>query len=233
MQENNDLFQGVFGESEISQIARSIGANDAETRNAIAAALPALLGGMGRAAESDDGAARLTSQIQGLRGQNTSDIFANLPPSRGSSLDSALGPGNELDRSKQRELEMSERRSAEPRSNGGGMLDDIFGGKQKRVEDAIGKSSGLDLSKIGPLLAILGPIVLSVLRSRAASASRSSGGQIDSNDVRDMLRGERSRMESRQGGGILGSLLDQDGDGDFDFSDIVKLGLSFLMGGRR
>lgn len=114
------------------------------------------------------------------------------------------------------------------------MLEDIFGGKKRRVEDAIGKSSGLDLSKIGPLLAILAPIVLGALKSKAVSAgTRSSGGQLDTNDVRDILRGERSRVESRQGGGVLGSLLDQDGDGDFDFSDILKLGMRFVMGPRR
>lgn len=114
------------------------------------------------------------------------------------------------------------------------MLDDIFGGKSKKVEDAIGKSSGLDLRKIGPLLAILAPIVLSALRSRAASAgSRSSGGQLNNEEIRDVLRGERRRVESSPGGGIIGSLLDQDGDGDFDFSDIMKLGMRFMTGGRR
>lgn len=233
MQNDDDLFQGKLSESQISQIASMIGADSEQTRNAIAAAIPTLLGGLGRAVETDSGAQKVTSQMQGIRGNSLDDLFGNLPKSRGSSLDSALGPGNEVIPSQIPGFGTSSTRGSSP-SSGGGMLEDIFGGKKRRVEDAIGKSSGLDLSKIGPLLAILAPIVLGALKSKAVSAgTRSSGGQLDTNDVRDILRGERSRVESRQGGGVLGSLLDQDGDGDFDFSDILKLGMRFVMGPRR
>ena len=235
--EEVDLFQDLLGASQISQIARLIGATDDQTRNAVAAALPTLLGGMGRAAESDEGAARITAQMQGVKGNGFDDIFSNLPNPRPSSLDSSLGPGNELDRNQIPNIRIPSSRgegSGSSGGSGGGMLDDLFGGKSKRVEDAIGKSSGLDLSKIGPLLAILAPIVLSALRSRAVSAgTRSTGGQIHADDVRDVLRGERRRVEASPGGGMLGALLDQDGDGDFDFSDILKLGMRFLTGARR
>lgn len=33
-------------------------------------------------------------------------------------------------------------------------------------------------------------------------------------------------MENRATGGLLAGLLDQAGDGDFDFVDIIKLGMS-------
>lgn len=102
---------------------------------------------------------------------------------------------------------------------------EVFGGRKGRVEEAIGKSSGLDLSKVGPLIAILAPIVLGAMRSKASAAGR---GQIHPGDLSDMMRRERSSVESKSGGSLLGRLLDQDGDGDFDFNDIIKIGLSFL-----
>ncbi|MCE3016345.1 MAG: hypothetical protein ACK56W_14105 [Pirellula sp.] len=45
-----------------------------------------------------------------------------------------------------------------------------------------------------------------------------------------MFRRERTSVESRAGGSIIGKLLDQDGDGDFDLSDMLKLGMRILSG---
>jgi hypothetical protein len=45
-----------------------------------------------------------------------------------------------------------------------------------------------------------------------------------------MLRGERQTMEGHATGGLLAGLLDQDGDGDFDFQDMVDLGMKRFFG---
>ncbi len=240
MTESYDLLNGQLDEAQIRQIAQSIGANEEETRNAIAAAIPTLIGGLGRAAESPEGAERITSQIQAFGSLGGGDIFSNLPAPRGSSLDKSLGPGNELPGRTSGGSPLGGRPGSSPQQPSGGlpggdMLDQIFGGKKKRVEEAVGKSSGLDLKKVGPLLAILAPIILGALRSKASAGSKANPGkkeQFDPGSITDILRGERTRVESKQGGSLIGRILDQDGDGDFDFADILKLGMRFL-GGRK
>ncbi|MBU6172889.1 MAG: DUF937 domain-containing protein [Planctomycetes bacterium] len=274
-----DLLHEQLDEKSIREIANYIGADESQTRSAIAASIPTILGGVVRYAETEQGAAQLTKQIDGIGGasigdilgellgapsrpptpgrpqrapanddilpptgnaapprynqRGESDIFADLPkPSGNSPLDRSLGPGNELPSHPK-----SARVPEAPRSPRPGqmpdILGDVFGNKQKKVEDAIGKSSGLDLKKIGPLLAILAPIVLSAMRAKASSASASKGGGgFNPGDLSDFARRERRSVEAKTGGSLLGKLLDQDGDGDFDLSDMLKLGFGFLSGRR-
>jgi hypothetical protein len=153
---------------------------------------------------------------------------------RPSPLDSALGPGNELPRSRNPIPVDPSTGSVSPKSMDD-ILGNVLGGKQKRVEESIGKSSGLDLRKIGPLLAILAPLVLGAMKVRAGTRpSGGSGSGIDPRDLSEMMRNERGSVERRPGGSMIGRMLDQDGDGDFDLSDIMKLGMRFLFsGGRR
>jgi hypothetical protein len=49
-----------------------------------------------------------------------------------------------------------------------------------------------------------------------------------------VLGQERARVQQQGGlgGGLLGSLLDQDGDGEVGLGDLLKMGGS-LLGGRR
>ena len=47
-----------------------------------------------------------------------------------------------------------------------------------------------------------------------------------------MLGQERSQVRQQAGSGVLDALLDQDGDGDVDASDLLTLGTG-LFGGRR
>jgi hypothetical protein len=53
---------------------------------------------------------------------------------------------------------------------------------------------------------------------------------MDAGGLGGMLRGERKQMENQASGGLLAGLLDQDGDGDFDFQDVMKLGMKRLFG---
>jgi hypothetical protein len=51
----------------------------------------------------------------------------------------------------------------------------------------------------------------------------------------DILGQEHQRVSQQGGaaGGLLGAVLDRDGDGDVDFSDLLKAGGSILGGGGR
>ncbi len=53
---------------------------------------------------------------------------------------------------------------------------------------------------------------------------------MDSGDLAGMLRGERKTIENQASGGLLAGLLDQDGDDDFDFQDILDLGMKRIFG---
>jgi hypothetical protein len=216
MSEVSDLLNEQLDERRIREIAAHLGTDESQTRDAISAAIPTLIGGMGRSVDTPDGTARMASQMKALGSDNIGDLLGGLLASSKNGSPSSDPFGNHRQRTSPSGLP--------------DLVGDLFGNKQKRVEDAVGKSSGLDMKKIGPLLAILAPLVLGAMRSRASASTRSSGSS--TGDLGDMFRRERTSVESRAGGSIIGKLLDQDGDGDFDLSDMLKLGMRFL-GGRR
>ena len=116
-------------------------------------------------------------------------------------------------------------------SSGAGILKHVLGDRQNQVERGLGQASGLDSGKAGQLLSMLAPIVMGAL----GRAQRSRG--LDAGGIGSMLGQERRRIERREPGlsGVLGNLLDADGDGSV-VDDITKIGgslLGGLLGGRR
>ena len=116
-------------------------------------------------------------------------------------------------------------------SAGAGILKHVLGGKQGQVQQGVGAASGLDSAKAGQLLAMLAPVIMGAL----GKAQRSQG--LDPGSLGAALGQEQRRMERRQPGigGMLGSLLDQDGDGSA-MDDLARIGgsvLGGLFGGRR
>ena len=57
---------------------------------------------------------------------------------------------------------------------------------------------------------------------------------MDAGNLGQVLGQESARVQQQGGlgGGLLGSLLDQDGDGKVDLGDLLKIG-GGLLGGRR
>lgn len=143
-------------------------------------------------------------------------------------LDRSLGPGNELPSSAG-----VSRNPTNPTDFSANSIDDVLGGafgnKKQRDVESIGRSSGLQLTKIGPLIAILGPLVLGAMKAKASTRSSGNSRSINPGDLTEMMRGERNSVEKRPGGSMIGRMLDQDGDGDFDLSDIIKLGMRMLF----
>lgn len=103
------------------------------------------------------------------------------------------------------------------------VLKKILGSKQQRVERNVGQTSGLDPAMVGKLMKMLAPVVLAGL----AKQQHSHG--MDDRSLQDSLRREHEQIE-QHGGGLLGQLLDQDADGDFDMSDIAKVAMKNLFG---
>ncbi|MBO9679625.1 MAG: DUF937 domain-containing protein [Acidovorax sp.] len=190
----------------LQQMAEQLGASPSETENAVSAALPMLLGSLGHNAAQPQGAADLFGALQRDHGGVGLDLGGLL----GSLLGGAgAGAGGTA-------------------PDGAAILGHIFGGNQQRAEEGLGQATGLGGFNAGQLLQMLAPLVMSFLAQRVNSGGMDAGG------LGHVLGQERTRAQEQGGlgGGLLGSLLDRDGDGQVGLSELIQLGGS-LLGGRR
>ena len=111
----------------------------------------------------------------------------------------------------------------EPRS-GAGILGHILGGRQERVNEGVSQASGVSRDSAGTLMKMLAPMVMGALSKQKQSRGLDAGG------IMGLLGQEKESVEKQQGGGLIGRLLDQDGDGDFDMGDMAKLAMGKLFG---
>lgn len=193
----------------LQQIASQLGTNPSQAQSAVAAALPMLLGALGRNAAQPQGAADLLGALQrdhvgrAAGGGGLGDLL-------GSVLGGMGGGGG-----------------AGGAADGASILGHIFGGNQQRAEAGLGQATGLG-ANAGQLLQILAPIVMAFL------AQRTQAGGMDAGGLGAVLGREHAqvRQQGGVGGDLLGSLLDQDGDGQVGLGDLIKLG-GGLLGGRR
>lgn len=58
----------------------------------------------------------------------------------------------------------------------GSLLGSILGGRQNKVEQGIGKASGLNVSQVGSLLAMLAPLVMGALSHKSKTENMDAGG---------------------------------------------------------
>ncbi len=117
-----------------------------------------------------------------------------------------------------------------PATNGAGILGHIFGGNQGRAEAGLAQATGLGGERAGQLLRILAPVVMAYLAQRLSATD-----QVDAGGLGRLLGEERQQVVQQGGvaGGLLGSLLDQDGDGQLGVSDLIRLGSGLLGSGKR
>jgi hypothetical protein len=107
---------------------------------------------------------------------------------------------------------------------GDGILGHVFGAKRSAVEAGVGQAAGLDSGSAGKLLTMLAPMVMGAL----GKTQRQSG--LNASGLAQMLGQEGRELESKQpqAMGMLGAVLDADGDGDFDLGDAAKHGMKAL-----
>jgi hypothetical protein len=204
------------------QIARQLGVGGQEAGQAISAAVPMLLGALGNNASDAGGAQALfgaltrdhvpavNQAVNPAMGGGGLDLGGLL----GSVLGGVLGQGGGA--------------PASPQLDAGGILGHIFGGAQGRAQDGLGQATGLGSGQAGQLLKILAPIVMAFLAKQVAARNMNPG------DLGSVLGQERDQVKQQGGlgGGLLGAVLDQNGDGKLDMGDLLKIGGS-LLGGRR
>lgn len=204
-----DMLSHQLDDQNLQQISERIGADPQTVARAAQVAMPALLAGLARNASQPDGAA---------------------------SLDRALAEdhdGSILDGGVQRAV-------SDPDAFGGaGILEHVLGRKRGAVEQGISKSSGLDMSKVGPLLMMLAPLVMGALgkakRQEGVEASGLDGmlggvlGQVLGGASPQGVPQQQPHAPAARAGGLAG-FLDRDGDGEIA-DDVAKMGAAVLASG--
>lgn len=234
-----DITRAVFNEidgSHIQAIAEQLGISPSQAEAAVQQALPMLVGGLAHNAQSEQGAGDLLGALQrdhggvdlggllggllggGAGGNAGAGMGGGLGGLLGSVLGGVTGGG-----------------AAAGANSGGGMADmggailgHIFGNKQDTANQNLGQSSGIGGQNAGQLMAMLAPLVMAAL----AKLVKNRG--MGANDLGQVLGQEQQQIQQSGSGGLLNSVLDRDGDGKVDASDLLQAGLSAInLFGRR
>lgn len=219
----DDLLRNLDPQT-ISQMANRIGASPQQTQSAIQAALPLLMGAMTRNASTPQGAESLHRAA--MRDHAAHDPIALLGGLLGgggsgggmgdmlNALGGLLGGGGNA----------GAQRTRSPLDDGVGILRHVLGGAQQRAAGGVARAGGIDPASAMQLMAMLAPLLMSVLGRNAQQQGLGPDG----------LAGALGNDMSRLGGGnasapgFLGNILDADGDGDVDASDLLQRGAGLL-----
>lgn len=208
-----DLVQTLlssFDANSVKAISQQLGMSPQNTGNAIQAALPLLLGQMGRNAAQPEGANALFGAIQ------RDHAGVNLGGLLGSVL-GAVGGG--------------QAQPAAPNLAGGmAILSHVFGGggTQRAAAPQVPTVPGLDGANSARLLAMLAPLVMGAL------GRMTQGGQVSANSLSSLLGSESQRVAQAPNsmlGGLMSAVLDRDGDGQVGLGEIAQ-GLGSLFGNK-
>ena len=196
----DDIFSQL-SRTDMQQIGQQLGTGQAQTAGAIAAALPMILGAMGRNTSQSGGA----DALLGALGRDHAG---------GGGIGDILGAVLGGQRSRQ--------------TDGQGQLGHIFGSQLPRAEAGLGQATGLGNDKAQMLLKILAPIVMAYLAKRMLGG----GNQGSAQDLGNILGQERQvqQQQGGLGGGLLGAVLDQGGDGQLGLGDLLKVGMGAMRG---
>ncbi len=194
-----DLVNEQLDPRTLSQISNQLGIDENQTRQAVPAALTALLGGLSHNASQPQGAQQLAGA---LSRDHDGSILDNLGGFLGGGAATGVGAS---------------------------ILGHIFGRRQPAVATTVGRTTGLDPGTVTQLLMLLAPIVLGALGRRQRQQGLDPGG------LAGVLGEERRQAETSAPaglGGLLGRVLDSDGDGQI-MDDVGGLLGGVLGGGRR
>lgn len=181
----NDLLNSGAGQQIVANISQQFGLDQSQATSAVQAALPMILGGLGRNAQNEQGAESLNNALA----QHDPSVLDNVQGFFGNAS-SAQNEGSKI-------------------------LGHIFGDKVSTVENGVAQSSGISMAKIGPIIAMLAPLVMSYLNKQKQSNNVTQSGGLG-----DLIGGLAGSMgggnNTSQGGGLIGMVtgfLDKDKDG--------------------
>ncbi len=177
-----DILNSDIGKTLISGASKQFGQDEGKTTSALNTALPLILGAMKNNASTPEGASGLLSALG--NDKHSGGILDNLG--------SILGGGG-VDQ--------------DVLDDGAGILGHIFGGKEKKVANAVSKSSGIDMDTAMNILKVAGPLVMGALGKETRKK-----GISDQNGIGDLLGGMLGGASNDQQS-LITKLLDADGDG--------------------
>ena len=190
-----------FGSQDIDRLSETLGATPEQTRNGIGAVLPSILAGLAKNADDPGSRQQLDHALQH---DHDGSLLDNL---------GAMFGG------RPQEAPVPDRATA-----GDSILGHIFGGRKERVADRVSHSSGLSGGQTLKLMMLLAPVVMAALGKMKRQSN------LNQDQIAETLHDERRHMETAGGGSIVGRMLDQDGDGDFDLMDMMKFGVKRMFG---
>ncbi len=237
-----DNIIGQLGPGQIEAIANRLGTDPQTTQAAIEQALPLIVGGMANNASTPDGAGALHNALQGHAGTEISDVLNNVlgggSAGAGGGLGGLLGGllggqqgGGGLGSVIGSVLGGGQQSGGLNAGVGGAILGHIFGNKADAANQGLGQTTGLGTESAGQLMAILAPIVMSVLANQTRGQGLSPGGL-------GSVLGQQAQATQQQGGvtgGLLNAVLDHNGDGKIDLSEMIQAagGVMGALGARR
>lgn len=195
-----ELLKNQIGSGVMEEFQRETNATPEQTESAVGGILSSLLGGLLRNSSTPQGAADLNAALeQDHDGGLLGNILGVL---RGGSVEPQY----------------------ERAANGAGIVGHIFGNKTGTIVEGISKATGIDTSNIGQMLIKLAPVVMGVLGMLKAKQGLSA------QDVNGVLNRTVQQGESQNPlFGMVGRVLDQDGDGSF-VDDLGSIGMNVLGG---
>ncbi len=194
----DELLGQVTQGDALSALTSQLGASESQTSAAVKMALPALFGALSRNAASPSGAESLLGALdRDHDGSVLDDLVGVLTGSAGG------GGGGGF--------------------NAGGILEHMLGSRRGGLESQLGQETGLQGSQITKLLIALAPLVMGALGK--AQREQRMGSQELGYELGRVSKHAEESLGDRFG--VLGSLLDQDGDGRLD-PGVVQMGKSLL-----
>lgn len=199
-----DLLGDQLGDQAIGQISQNLGADSSTVNSAIQLALPMILSGLAKNAQEPQGAESLNSALE-------ADQHGGL-------IDNLMGYlGGGIPTPQQ----------ATRQTNGSGILEHIFGGKQTQIANEVSRKSGLDAGQVAQLLITLAPIVMGFLGKKKQQENLGADG------LSNWLGAQQQQMQS-SGNPIMDMIsgaLDRDGDGSA-MDDLASMAFGYFTKGK-
>lgn len=199
-----DLLGREKASAATDQISNNLGANPSVVNSAIQMALPAILGGLANNANDPQGAQNLD---HALEKDHDGGLLDNLMDYLGGDV-----PKPE---------------EATRQTNGLGILEHVFGGKQSQLANELGQKSGLDSGQVAKLLITLAPIVMGYLGKKKQQENMSAG------ELSNWLGGKKEEIQSSGNPMIdmVTGMLDKDGDGSA-MDDLASMAFGYFSKGK-